>query len=141
MARNAFETASTVFASIMPVRAVSSEVPAGNQNPARRRVVILGSMDGGNAARNLAADCDMLVHVEPPCLEAAWLARFQPDLVIAPLIARSWDILDIAEKLVETGYRGPLMVHSAPLPRAELVIAEIKALFPDLSLIFVEMAD
>ena len=102
---------------------------------------MLGAAQSGTQARRLAAETDMLVHVELPHLDAAWLVRFQPDLVISPLIARSWDILDLAEKLVASGYSGPLMVQTGPLPRAELVIGEIKSLFPELSLIFVEMAD
>lgn len=108
----------------------------------RRRVLVLGLQRGDRPQLDGAAhaDADMLVHADLRHLDAALIRHFRPQLVLSPLIARSWDILDLAERLTLSRYRGAVQVQTRPLPRAALVIAEIEGLYPGLSLQFVERA-
>lgn len=71
-------------------------------------------------------------------LNARMLAQVAPDAVIGPLIADGWDSLDLATALEEMGYRGTLHILSRPLPRAELVLREMQACCPDLSIALLE---
>lgn len=73
-------------------------------------------------------------------LNARMLAQIAPDAVIGPLIANGWDSLDLAIALEEMGYRGNFHILSRPLPRAELVLREVRACCPKLSITLVETA-
>lgn len=94
----------------------------------RRRVLLVGPTR--QAGSTLAAEGDLLIHARLPFLTAAFLAEVRPDLIVAPLIGPGWDVLDLAEALRQAGWRGALAIQSRPLPRAELVLDEVRALYP-----------
>lgn len=71
-------------------------------------------------------------------LNARMLAQVAPDAVIGPLIADGWDSLDLATALEDMGYHGSLHILSRPLPRAELVLREVCACCPGLTISLVE---
>lgn len=73
-------------------------------------------------------------------LDAALLTRYAPDAILAPLIAAQFDILDLVSALDRTGFRGPVVIQTRPLPRADLVLGEIRALFPAQCLSLLETA-
>lgn len=59
-------------------------------------------------------------------IDAALIAQLAPDVVLAPLVSPSHDILDLARVLDAAGYTGPLRAYSPPLPNIALVCAEVK---------------
>jgi len=71
-------------------------------------------------------------------LSARMLSQVEPDAVIGPLIADGWDSLDLANTLEEMGYRGNFYILSRPLPRAELVLREVRAFCPALTISLLE---
>jgi len=73
-------------------------------------------------------------------LNPRMLAQVRPDAVIGPLIGDGWDSLDLAIALEEMGYRGSFFILSRPLPRAELVLREVRACCPLLTITLVETA-
>ena len=73
---------------------------------------------------------DQLLYGRFDRLDPNLLARFVPDAIVAPLIAAQFDILDLVTALDRMGYRGPVVIQTRPLPRADLVLGEIRALFP-----------
>jgi hypothetical protein len=85
-------------------------------------------------------ETDELLYSRFDTLDAALLARVAPDLVLAPLIAAQFDILDLVPALDRMGYRGPVVIQTRPLPRADLVLGEIRALFPAQRLCLMETA-
>ena len=73
-------------------------------------------------------------------LSRQMLGNVQPDAVIAPLIAQDWDIVDLGMTLQDMGYGGDLYALTRPLPRAELVLREVGALCPRLTVRLLELA-
>lgn len=71
-------------------------------------------------------------------LNAGMLAQVRPDAVIGPLIAGNWDSLDLGLTLEELGYRGAFFILTRPLPRTELVLRELRACCPNLSIHVIE---
>ena len=71
-------------------------------------------------------------------LNARMLAQVAPDAVLGPLIADGWDSLDLATALEDMGYRGSFHILSRPLPRAELVLREVRSCCPGLTISLVE---
>ena len=66
------------------------------------------------------------------------LASVQPDAIVGPLIAPCWDIVDLAIVLEDLGYAGDLYALTRPLPRAELVVREVGAVCPRLTVHLLE---
>ena len=89
---------------------------------------VLGEATGGSA---LIAPFD--------ALDAELLARANPDVVLAPLIGTEHDIADIAERLADLGYQGPLRCYSRPVPRRDDIVAALAEAFPEIGVEFVEV--
>lgn len=83
----------------------------------------------------------LVVHARMAHLTRALLNRLRPDMILTPLFARDGDILDLARLLKRAGYRGQLIVQSQPLPSTDLVLGELRDLFPELALTFIQTTD
>ncbi|SPH17849.1 hypothetical protein DEA8626_01376 [Defluviimonas aquaemixtae] len=60
-----------------------------------------------------------------PALDVQLLAQVMPDIVLAPLLGQGFDILDLADRLSEMGYRGALHAVTPPLPDPDAVRREV----------------
>lgn len=54
------------------------------------------------------------------------VARHDPELVLAPLVGKGFDILDVGALLLRCGYLGPLRALTTPLPNLTSVRAEVR---------------
>ncbi len=82
----------------------------------------------------LVAAQDLVVHCRFENLLPARIGALTPDTVLTPLIAPQWDILDLGLLLTRGGFRGTVLALTPPLPRSDLVLGEVRALFPALAL-------
>jgi hypothetical protein len=73
-------------------------------------------------------------------LSAAMLQTVRPDVIVAPLIAGGWDLVELGEVLDGFGYRGTICALTRPLPRGDLILGELGALYPGLTFRMVEAA-
>jgi len=73
-------------------------------------------------------------------LSARMLQTVRPDIIVAPLIAPEWDLVDLGATLDGFGYRGTIHALTRPLPRGELILRELGALYPVLSFRLLEAA-
>jgi hypothetical protein len=55
-----------------------------------------------------------------------------PEIVISSVLGHNFDCVDLAEKLCEMGFEGRYRLIADGLPRPDVVIKEIRALFPTL---------
>lgn len=67
------------------------------------------------------------------------LETVQPDAIVGPLITSAWDVVDLAIVLEDLGFAGDLYALTRPLPRAELVVREVGAVCPRLTVHLLEM--
>jgi len=73
-------------------------------------------------------------------LSANMLQTVRPDVVVAPLIAPQWDLVELGETLRAYGYRGTVHALTRPLPCGELILGELSGLYPDLAFRLLEAA-
>lgn len=71
-------------------------------------------------------------------LSEAMLRNVGPDLVIGPLITPDWDVVDLGLHLQSLGYQGNFYALTKPLPRADLVLREVSAVCPSLTVRLIE---
>ena len=86
-------------------------------------------------------DMDGAAFVDFRDITAETLARFKPDILLCPLFVPAFDARDVAMRLAELGYKGLLRAVTQPLPRPELVIAEVSLVAPDLDFDLFEIPD
>lgn len=78
-----------------------------------------------------------------PCDESVAFAEFHevtgallntvaPRYVLSPLLSRSFDCIDLAQLLVQEGYRGRYRAVATRLPDPGIIRREIRALCPEL---------
>lgn len=94
------------------------------------------------AARYVATDSETarsVVYADMRSLNSSMMAQIAPQAIIAPLIGEHWDIVDLGERLRACGYQGDLYALTPPLPRAELVIREVNAVCPALTVHLLEV--
>jgi hypothetical protein len=60
------------------------------------------------------------------------LAHLAPRLVLSPLLARTFDCVDLAQKLGKLGYHGPYRAIDSGLPDPALIVREVRLLVPGL---------
>jgi hypothetical protein len=60
------------------------------------------------------------------------LAQLVPRLVLSPLLARTFDCVDLAQRLGSLGYRGPYRAIDSGLPDPALIVREVRSLVPGL---------
>ncbi|MFN3953036.1 MAG: hypothetical protein ACK4LQ_01195 [Pararhodobacter sp.] len=116
----------------LPIRASAADLHA-------LRTVLVVEAPGALSLLQPAPGRQSVVITQYGMLRTAMLAQIRPDAVIGPLIRGGWDILDLGEALEACGYAGPLFILSRPLPRAELVLRELGAVCPRLSIRLIEI--
>lgn len=57
---------------------------------------------------------------------ATYLENVGPNLVVSPLLATNFDILDVGSRLTVLGYRGKILAITPPLPNLQAVLGEIR---------------
>lgn len=66
------------------------------------------------------------------------LTQIAPDIILAPVLGRSHDILEVAQSLHGCGYTGLLFGVSPPLLRPRLVVDEVRAQCPAIRFCVIE---
>ena len=67
-------------------------------------------------------------------LTPALLARLAPDVVLSPLVIGHQDATDLADLLLQAGFRGRYRVVVGALPHPALVLADLRAAAPGLDI-------
>jgi hypothetical protein len=60
------------------------------------------------------------------------LAQLVPRLILSPLLARTFDCVDLAQRLGSLGYTGPYRAIDSGLPDPALIVREVRSLVPGL---------
>lgn len=84
-------------------------------------------------------DRQSIVLTQMRMLNAGMLQNIAPEAIVAPLITSVYDIVDLGLLLEDLGYTGDLYALTRPLPRAELVIREVSAACPRLTVRLLEI--
>ncbi|TNC51163.1 hypothetical protein FHG66_06345 [Rubellimicrobium rubrum] len=69
-------------------------------------------------------------------IDARLLSDVKPDVVLSALMGESFDVIDLACRLVELGFAGRYRALTTALPNAEAVRNEVQAIAPSLDFNF-----
>ena len=107
---------------------ISSLVAAAKDGSRILAIAPLGKLD----AILSACDVNSIVVVSYDHLTTTTLATVRPDLILAPLLAASFDIVDVGARLNAMGFRDRLRAFSEPLPDVGAVVREVRVQFSDI---------
>jgi hypothetical protein len=99
--------------------------------PPGARILVLSPCQILRAMMSAHANLDV-VYSRSSTLGRALLKRLGPDLVLAPVLGREHDILEIAQRLHALGFQGVLYGINPPSLQAALVHADVSAQCPGL---------
>jgi hypothetical protein len=113
-------------------------VPADSSLRSARSVLIVEAQDVLGLL-SPAPHRQSIVLTQKRMLTRQMLETVLPDAIVGPLITSAWDIVDLAIVLEDLGFTGDLYALTRPLPRAELVVREVGAVCPRLTVHLLEM--
>ncbi|MBM9595605.1 hypothetical protein [Roseitranquillus sediminis] len=67
-------------------------------------------------------------------VDTGLLQVVRPEVVISSLLARRFDCVDLAQRLHDLGFKGKYRVLTDALPCPEMVLGELRSLFPGLDI-------
>ncbi len=62
------------------------------------------------------------------------LSTLAPSVVLAPVLARGFDCVDLGARLFDCGFVGRYIIMAPSLPDPNLVLRELRSLFPGLDI-------
>ncbi|MDP5084556.1 MAG: hypothetical protein NWQ23_03975 [Yoonia sp.] len=95
-------------------------------------ILVIGDIDRWFAEGRLTAELDDYHFIDFDTLTEEALEGFAPDIILSPLLANGFDALDIAARLQGFGFKGRYRVVAAPVPNADVVLADIRTHAPDI---------
>lgn len=95
-------------------------------------VLVVCETDDDTGTRALDRLGQGFVQVDIQQVGAELLETLKPDIIISPLISRSFDCIDLAQILGGLGYRGIYRAVTTALPAPDLIRREISNLCPGL---------
>ncbi|WP_138464702.1 hypothetical protein [Poseidonocella sp. HB161398] len=111
-----------------------SETRAARQRPAAAAGLLIGDRRLASDLAALRPDLAGLRALPFADLDAELLARLAPPLVVAELLSRDHDCIDLAQMMDASGLETRLCLLSSGLPCPDLVRRELAAAFPRLDL-------
>ncbi|MCR8726388.1 hypothetical protein [Frigidibacter sp. ROC022] len=113
---------------------IGLDASAKDRPAAMRRVVLViceadENEDGGTVGQIGPG----FVHAGFQQLGAELLDSVKPDMILSPLICRSFDCVDVAQILAGLGYRGTYRAVTRSLPAPGVIRREVAKLCPGLS--------
>lgn len=100
------------------------------------RVVFVGAPDRAAA---IAAGADAPVNLDLDEITAETLAGLGAELVLSPLVTEQFDCFDVAQALVEAGFRGRYRAVVQRVPDPALVRREVALHSPELDFDIVQL--
>ncbi|MDO6589525.1 hypothetical protein DS901_07045 [Loktanella sp. D2R18] len=95
------------------------------RSTSRPKTIVIGDVARWQAQGMNVAPMDGLRFVAIDAICADTLVEFAPETIFSPLIADTFDALEVAQFLATSAYSGRYCAISDPLPDREGVIAEI----------------
>ena len=111
-------------------RAVDAASQTGS--PTRIAVLAVGDTRKWNSVGHSLPNSGRVAFAAIEDITDDFLEIIEPETVISPLLARSFDCSDLAQRLHAYGFRGRYRAVSDEIPNPDLIRREIQRMFPGL---------
>lgn len=108
------------------------EKAAETGSPTRIAVLAVGDTRKWSAVGHSLPSTGRIAFAAIEDITDDFLQIVEPETVISPLLARSFDCSDLAGRLYSFGFRGRYRAVSDEVPNPDIICREIRVLFPGL---------
>jgi len=108
----------------------NQSVSTQEENP--QRTLVIGNLARWNAEGRVTVSFDQVRFTELQGLTESTLQVTAPDIVLSPLVGDDFDVLEVAARLSELGYKGRYRVITHKLPNADMIRSEVRDHAPEL---------
>lgn len=123
----------------MTKNTTANGVPAGG---ARNLILVCApGLAKPPAGLSPMSDDNLRILIDPRGISRTMLAAMRPVRIITTLTVAGTDALQLAQQLNAAGYEGELFVLVPPLPRPDMVLAEIRAAAPRMRIDMIDPHD
>ena len=104
------------------------------------KTLIIGDLNRWRAA---GRNTDAFKHFEftdISDLTMAVLARFDPEIILSPLVGDSFDVFEVSQRLQEIGFRGRYRAICSNIPNIDVIRDDVSQVAPDLDFDLLQLA-
>jgi len=96
------------------------------------RTLVIGNLSRWNAEGRVTVSFDQVRFVEIHDLTTGNLQCIAPDIILSPLMGDDFDVMEVALRLIELGYKGRYRAISLDFPNADMIRTEVRSHAPEL---------
>ena len=105
----------------------------GQREELHRTVILaVGEIGLWNVAGRLLQGSSDLAYSEFSNVDAELMATLAPDIVVSPMMTRSFDCLDLSQLLASIGFTGRYRILTKDVPNPRMILSEIASICPGL---------
>ena len=108
-------------------------VPTDLANIPSSRILVVGDITRWNGAGRETIAFSDFVFCNIAGLRSNLLHDLNPDIVLSPLIADDFDVIEVAIILRHLDFSGVYRVISTDIPKPTIILSEVKKVAPDLN--------
>ncbi len=116
--------------------AAAAEALGETTIPSVRAVVVGDPREWHRKGRDLPRDTLVFIGIEDVTPEM--LDELQPDIIYSPLLAKTFDCIDLAMQLHKIGYEGAYRAKASDVPVPAMIEREVQQLCPQLDFEIIE---
>ncbi|PXW70321.1 hypothetical protein C7964_102206 [Loktanella sp. PT4BL] len=90
------------------------------------RTLVIGNLARWSAEGRMVVPFEDVHFIDLCNLTEELLEAFDPDLILSPLFAGGFDVLDVAQRLVALGYQGRYRAISDNMPDVAMILKEVR---------------
>jgi len=96
------------------------------------RTLVIGNISRWNAEGRVTVSFDQVRYTEIHGLTESTLECAAPDIILSPLVGDDFDVMEVAIRLSELGYKGRYRAISQNIPNADMIRTEVRDHAPEL---------
>lgn len=96
------------------------------------KTVVIGDLDRWKTQGRITVDLQDFVFIDLVSLNAEVLDALQPEIILSPLFCHEFDVVDVATRLRELGFKGRYRAIWQTVPNAAIISTEVRGHAPGL---------
>lgn len=90
------------------------------------RTLVIGNLARWSAEGRLVCPIEDVQFTDLCNLTEELLCTFDPDLILSPLFAGGFDVIDVAQRLTQLGYQGQYRAITENMPDVAMILNEVR---------------
>ena len=108
------------------------QIATRSEDSLSARILVIGNLGRWTSEGRITSALRDFDFLELDAVSTERLAEFAPDIILSPLVADDFDVIDVVDKLTACGFQGRYRVIAEDLPDQDLIRREVRGHAPTL---------